>query len=334
MTTNTILNLNDPFGLADLSAHVENMKPNPGVVKQSGIFSEMFADQRLVSFDIETHKGEMLPVPEGVFNHAEKNVLKTATFSLARYHMERRISAEEVMRYRRAGSAGATMLSDVIAKNLMQIRTEMDLTIERTRIRALVDGKVIGSNGQVNVDWYAENELVQASVDLALQNANTEVYTKIQDALTLARAGGNYSASGYICLLSPSLFSKVIGHKSVKDTYVLSQSINNPYTNGLQTGVAGARVFPFAGVTFLEVPDINSSMPNLEGRLVAVGGDLYRTYFAPVYSFANNMDEVVPRQLYVKQFMDERETHLTISAEMVIGNVLTMPGSVVKVFSA
>lgn len=333
MTINTILNLNDPFGLADLSAHVENMKPNPGVVKQSGIFSEMFADQRLVSFDIEDHKGEMLPVPEGVFNHAEKNVLKTATFSLTRYHMERRISADEVMRYRRAGSAGATMLNDVIAKNLLQIRTEMDLTIERTRIRSLVDGKVIGYNGQVNVDWYAENGLVQAEVDLALGSSTTEVHTKIQDALTLARAGGNYSASGYACFMSPALFSKFIGHKSVKDAFVLSQSIN-PYKDGLQTGVAGARVFPFAGVTFLEVPDINSAMPNMEGRLVAVGGDLYRTYFAPVYSFANNMDEVVPRQLYVKQFMDERETHLTISAEMILGNVLTMPASVVKVFSA
>lgn len=333
MTINTILNLDNPFGLADLSSHVEKFKPNPGVVKQSGIFSEMFADQRLVSFDIEDHKGEMLPVPEGVFNHAENNVLKTATFSLTRYHMERRISAEEVMRYRRAGSAGATMLNDVIAKNLMQIRAEMDLTIERTRIRSLVDGKVIGYNGQVNVDWYAENGLVQAEVDLALQSSTTEVHTKIQDALTLARAGGNYSASGYVCFMGPALFNKFIGHKSVKDAYVLSQSIN-PYTNGLQTGVAGVRVFPFAGVTFMEVPDINSSMPNMEGRLVAVGGDLYRTYFAPVYSFSNDMDAIVPRQLYVKQFFDERETHLTISAEMVIGNVLTMPASVVKVFSA
>lgn len=333
MTINTILNLDNPFGLADLSTYVENIKPNPGVVKQSGIFSEMFADQRLVSFDIEEHKGEMLPVPEGVFNHAEKNVLKTATFSLTRYQMERRIGADEVMRYRRAGSAGATMLNDVIAKNLLQIRTEMDLTIERTRIRSLVDGKVIGYNGQVSVDWYAENGLVQAEVDLALGSSTTEVHAKIQDALTLARAGGNYSASGYVCFMSPALFSKFIGHKSVKDAFVLSQSIN-PYKDGLQTGVAGARVFPFAGVTFLEVPDINSSMPNLEGRLVAVGGDLYRTYFAPVYAFSNNMDEVVPRQLYVKQFMNERETHLTISAEMVIGNVLTMPASVVRVFSA
>ena len=333
MTTNTILNLDNPFGLADLSAHVENMKPNPGVVKQSGIFSEMFADQRLVSFDIEDHKGEMLPVPEGVFNHAEKNVLKTATFSLTRYHMERRISAEEVMRYRRAGSAGATMLSDVIAKNLMQIRTEMDLTIERTRIRSLVDGKVIGYNGQVNVDWYAENGLVQAEVDLALGSSSTEVHTKIQDALTLARAGGNYGASGYACFMSPTLFNKFVGHRSVKDAFTLSQSIN-PYKDGIQTGVAGARVFPFAGVTFLEVPDINSAMPNMEGRLVAVGGDLYRTYFAPVYSFSNDMDAIVPRKLYVKQFSDERETHLTISAEMILGNVLTMPASVVRVFSA
>lgn len=330
---NTELNLENPFGLVDLSEYVAQIKPNPGVVKQSGIFSEMFADQRVVSFDIEVEKGQMEPVPEGIFNKAENNVLKTATFNLSRYHMEKRISAEEVMRYRRAGSAGVQMFNDMIAKNLMQIRTEMDLTLERTRIRALVDGKIIGYNGQVSVDWYAQNGLTQQSVDLALNSSSTEVHNKVQEALTLARAGGNYSASGYVCFMSPSLFTKFIGHKSVKDAYVLSQSIN-PYVNGLQTGAAGMRQFAFAGVTFVEVYDINSTMPDLEGRLVAVGGDLYRSYFAPVYSFDTGLDAAAPRQLYVKQFMDERSTHLTISAEMIIGNVLTMPGSVVRVFSA
>ncbi len=175
-------------------------------------------------------------------------------------------------------------LADEVAKKLLHINNKHSITLEFMRMGAL-KGKIIDGAGSELYDLFEVFNIVEKTVDFALDNDATNVLAKcrevvghIEDHLT-----GEVMTSVH-ALVKPDFFAALTSHPNVEKFYVNWASATT------LSGGDAHKGFPFGGMTFEEYRGTATDSTGVTRPFIASGeghafplGTLqtYGTYLAP-----------------------------------------------------
>lgn len=175
-------------------------------------------------------------------------------------------------------------LADAVAKKLLHISNKHAITLEFMRMGAL-KGKIIDGAGSELYDLFDVFNIVEKTVDFALDNNDTNVAAKcrevvghIEDNLT-----GEIMTSVH-ALVKPDFFEALVGHPNVEKFYVNWAAAVALANGDVRKG------FPFAGILFEEYRGVATDSTGVTRPFIASGEghafprgtmQTYGTYLAP-----------------------------------------------------
>jgi hypothetical protein len=333
MATLDIFN-NDAFSLSSLSQTITDIPRVPTQLGDERLFNEYPINTLSVMIERQGSKIQLVPsAPRGgVPQPGTRSGRKI--FPLVATHLPQSdtILADEVQGVRAFGSETEVMaVSTVIKNRLMNLKMNLDLTMEYQRIGAL-KGQVLDANGSdVLWDMYTLFGFTQQTHFFALANAATDVKQKcvlLKRAIQL-KLGGRAMKRVRV-KVSESFFDALVGHTTVKKAWEL-------WSSG-----AFARMdqsegdFEYAGVIFQIYAGGTSAGDFITADLGYAYPEGIPGMFQIAYAPANFIETVNTNGLpyYAKQKVNPWETGVDLYTQSNPVTFNSLPEAVIKVSAA
>jgi hypothetical protein len=295
----------DPaFSMAELTAAINILPNNYGLINQMGLFRGQPVRTRQISIEENNGVLNLLPTkaPGSPGTVGKKGKRKLRGFSVPHIPHDDVVLPEEVQGIRAFGSEDQVQtLSDIITDHLQTMRNKHAITLEHLRMGAL-KGIILDSDGSVLLDLYQEFGITPKVVSFALGVATTDVKKKCLEVKRhIEKNLMGEVMEGVQTLVSPEFFDALTSHDRVKDAYQRWHE-GSALRDDMRDG------FPFGGLLFKEyIAEASDGDGNIrrfiaanEGHAFPVGTqETFRTYFAP--ADFNETVNTLGRPIYVKQ---------------------------------
>jgi len=274
------------FDLTALTAAINRIPNNYGRLEQLNLFPPVGVRTRTIVIEEMNGVLNLLPTrpvgSPGTLGTQGKR--KVRSFVIPHIPHDDVVLPEEVQGIRAFGSeTEIDTVASLIAQKLQTMRNKHAITLEHLRMGAL-KGVILDADGSVLYDLYQEFEITPKVVNFALNNASTEVLTKVLDVKRHIEENlkGEFM-TGVMCLCSPGFFDALTTHPKVKEAY-------QRWRDGLVLFSDNRTGFTFGGVTFEEylgqATDPNGTVRKFiaddEAHFFPLGtANTFRTYFAP-----------------------------------------------------
>ncbi len=217
----------DAFGVAALTAAINEQEYVPGRLASLGLFEEEGVTTLTVQIEKDGDKLALVPAGErgtsGLVVGGSKRIL--LPFNTVHLPQRFTIKADEIQGIRAFGTQTELQaVQDVVNQRLARARRQLDATHEFHRMGAL-SGKVLDADGSsVLLDIYASFGVQRKSMSMGLNSADTNVQVQCVEALDMQEdVLGSVTMSGSRAFCGKTFWKKLIAHKSVVETYKGSQ---------------------------------------------------------------------------------------------------------------
>ena len=333
-----ITSVNDPYKLVDLTSELLIIPNTYGLVQELGIFqssgvigSSFYVDEH------ELYTGLLVDLPRGTKPAAgREDKRRRRHFEIPHYPMMQSIRPSDIARVSSAADGMADALSVKRAEKMMFIRRTLANTLEAARCQMLRDGTLYAPNGNVVLNVYSDFGVVRKEIDFAFGTTTTETLHKGEEAIAHSqdnlKNGGVYQ--GLIAICSPTFFSRLTTHQSVRSAYTLYQSTQEPFRQRLGGSNAMHRRFEYGGVTYIEYRTSAASplIPDGECRFIPTGTDFFKTYYGSADTFA--AVNQVGQEAYYFEKMADTDDEWTIIAETNFANICLNPALMIRGYSS
>jgi len=301
--------LNNPFddpafSMAELTAAINILPNNYGLVGQMGIFRPKPVRTRQIAIEENNGVLNLLPTqnPGSPGTVGKRGKRKLRSFSVPHIPHDDVVLPEEVQGVRSFGSEDQMQaLSDIITDHLQSMRNKHAITLEHLRMGAL-KGVILDADGSQLLNLFTEFEITPKIVNFALGVATTDVKKKCLEVKRHIEKNllGEVMSSVSV-LVSPEFFDALTSHDKVKEAYERwreGQALRDDMRDG----------FIFGGLTFKEYLGEASDMDGNVRRFIAANEghafpmgtqETFKTYFAP--ADFNETVNTLGRPIYVKQ---------------------------------
>lgn len=343
----------NPFKLgkvADLSAEI-NVIPNQwGIINSMGLFRNEYKSQKTVLVPRNTEEESILvdrnwDERNSVITGNKRDVLPVviphfpADDAITPNDVDGMVDWDSLMQ---GGNAPMTV-EKVRMEKMERLRRAHALTLERARAQLVKDGSVYAPNGTVVTNFYTEFGVARETVffDLASTTVNPlvhaeEAYAKVQD---------NYQSgeviTEFVALCSSSFFTDLVTNPFVYESYqYFAQTQGTAVLNGRLTAQglgldARARMFYYGGIWFIEARGKLGGVDYVEADkayMFPLGTDSFRTYFAPANRFSTVNRAAL--ESYMFEYRNEKDDIIEIMSETNFVNALLRPQAVITLSSA
>jgi hypothetical protein len=223
----------DAFSVRTLTAAVNMMPIQYGLVNDMGIFAEEGVTTTLVSIEQDngvlnliqtTERGK--PAPK---NKTGKR--KAIPLEIPHIPLDDIIYPADIQNVREFGTMNLQSPSTVVNDRLVKMGMKHDITLEWHKVNAL-QGKILDADGSTLLNLFTTFGVTEQSVDFVLGTDTTDLNDKCQDVAGLIEDNllGD-SHTGKDVLWSPELWKRFTTHKSVKDAFSNYQNMVNVAAN-------------------------------------------------------------------------------------------------------
>lgn len=212
------------FSLTELTAAITEIPHVPTQLGDSGLFD--YAGVATTTVQIEKEGSTLALVSAKARGAAGaaigRNARNLRSFVLPHLPLDDRLLADEVQGVRAFGSEnGPTPVQTKLMEIMTLGKRRFDLTMEWQRVGAL-KGIVYDADGTtVLYNFFTEFGVSQNTLDFELDQTTTDVRLKCDSAINAIEdeLGGN-PYSGMVAYCGRTFWQQLIGHKSVKETYL------------------------------------------------------------------------------------------------------------------
>lgn len=272
----------DAFGVAALTAAINEQEYVPGRLASLGLFEEEGVTTLTVQIEKDGDKLALVPAGErgtsGLIVGGSKRIL--LPFNTVHLPERFAIRADEIQGIRAFGTQTELQaVQDVVNKRLEKARRQLDATHEFHRMGA-VNGKVLDADGSsVLLDIYERFGVQRQTLSMGLNDPETNVQVQCVDALDMQEdALGNVTTTSSRAFCGKTFWKKLIAHKSVVETYKGSQQAAALRGDAREAFEFGGIIWEryrgkVAGIAFI---------PDDEARLVPEGvPEMFLSAYAP-----------------------------------------------------
>ncbi len=318
----------DGFTLSELTAAINELPHVPTQLGDSGLFE--YAGVPTLSVQIEK-QGEVLSLVQSAPRGAPgaeigRNGRNLRYFGLAHLPLHDALMADEVQGVRAFGSENAPMPIETKRNEILNKgRRRFDLTLEYHRVNAL-KGILLDADGSTLYNFFDEFGVTQNTLDFELDQATADVRLKCDTAINMIEdeLGGN-PYTGMVSYCGRTFWQSLIGHKSVKETYLnqaQAAQLRNSPVDALDFG--GVRWIKYRGAAN------GSQMIGANDAYIVPTGvsGLLLGRFGP----ANYMETVntIGLPIYAKGIPRPNNTAVDIEMQSNPLHLLTRPRAVIK----
>lgn len=214
----------DGFSLTEMTAAVNELPHLPTMLGDSGLFE--YAGIPTTTIQIEK-QGQTLALVSTAARGAPgaligRNSRNLRPFNLVHLPLNDAILADEVQNVREFGTGAQLTTLEARRMEVMQLaQRRLDLTLEFHRAGAL-KGIVYDADGTTVLhDFFTEFGVSQNTLDFELDQSTTDVRLKCDSAVNSIEdelQGNPYT--GMVAYCGRTFWQSLIGHKSVKETYL------------------------------------------------------------------------------------------------------------------
>lgn len=214
----------DGFTLAELTAAINELPHIPSQLGDSGLFE--YAGVSTLTVNVEKQGNTLTLVPSKPRGGSGAAIGRTnrnmRPFNLVHLPLDDRLMADEVQGVRAFGTdATLTPIEQRRNEVLARGKMRLDYTLEHMRVGAL-KGIVYDADGSTVLhDFFTEFGVTQNVLDFELDQTTTDVRLKCDSAINAIEdeLGGN-PYTGMVAWCGRTFWQSLIGHKSVKETYL------------------------------------------------------------------------------------------------------------------
>ncbi|RYU56362.1 major capsid protein [Methylolobus aquaticus] len=328
---------NPAFSMAVLSAAINIIPNRYGRMEALNLFPARPVRTRQIIVEEQAGVLNLLPaLPPGSPGTVGTRGKRTVrSFVIPHIPHDDVVLPEEVQGIRAFGSeTEMESIAGVMARHLETMRNKHAITLEHLRMGAL-KGVILDADGSVIYDLFDEFDITPATINFALDKADTNVKKKCADVLRHLEdhLKGEFMTAAHV-LCSPEFCDALTDHSKVKDAFTYWQQ-GAVLINDMRAG------FTYGGLTFEEYRGQATDVNGVTRRFIAAGEahvfplgtvDAFSTYFAPAdfNETANTLGQVLYAKQEPRKF--ERGTDLHTQS-----NPLPMchrPGVLVKLTAA
>ncbi|MEX7554480.1 major capsid protein [Pseudomonas monteilii] len=272
----------DAFGVAALTAAINDQEYVPGRLAALGLFQEEGVATLTVQIEKDGDTLALVPTGERGTSGLVVGGSKRTLIPFNTVHLPQRfaIKADEIQGIRAFGTLTELQaVQDVVNKRLAKAKRQLDATHEFHRMGA-INGKVLDADGSsVLLDIYRVFGVSQQKQSMGLNDPNANIQVQCVDALDMQEdALGNVTTTGARAFCGKTFWKKLIAHSSVVDTYKGSQQAAALRGDGRET-------FEFGGISWERYRGKVGGtpfVPDDEARLVPEGvSELFLSVYAP-----------------------------------------------------
>lgn len=333
-----ITSKNNPYQLVDLTDELLIVPNEYGLIQDLGLFqSQGVIGSNFYVDEHEQYTGLLVDLPRGTKPAAgREDKRRRRWFEIPHFPLIESIRPSDIARVSSNGDGMADALSTKRAEKMMFIRRTLANTLEVARCQMLSSGTLYAPNGNVVLNVYSDFGVVRKDIDFAFGTTTTETLNKGEEAIAHTqdnlKNGGAYQ--GLIAICSPTFFSRLTTHNSVRAAFTMYQSQQEPFRLRLGGSNAQHRRFEYGGVTYIEYRTSAASplIPDGECRFVPTGTDFFKTYFGSADKFetVNQMGQ----EAYYFEKMAETDDEWTILAETNFANICLNPALMIRGYSS
>lgn len=249
--------INFPFTAQQLSASVNRIPNNYGLLNALGLFPSEGSISTIVEITIEDGTLRVLPAKErgapGTSN--DRGTRKSYWIEIPHFPMEDLITPNDLQNmYTIVGrSKGARTLDDEMAKRLFTIRNKHAVTLEWIRMGAL-KGVLTDGYGDTLVDLYQFFGITKNTIDFALGTDTTDVIDKCNQVFqSIATNLKGEVMTHPEVIVSSSFFNKFVQHPKV-EKFWLNWQAAAALASGTRNTLGGqvGRTFEFQQIKWRE----------------------------------------------------------------------------------
>lgn len=336
------------FKTTEMTDAINEIENQYGYINSRDYFNMKSTGQTAIIFDVNKHDITLLPqVNRGDHSATQGKEREVDTFALklAYFKHQDRLMTEDIQSWRQPGQEIQETLARATAEKLQDMRMAADQSTEYMKLQAF-KGVFKTPDGTVVADMFTEFGVAQTTIDFVLGTGTTNVDAKIAELKrTVAnnvKQGG--AISGIEVLVDPIFFDKLINHAMIRDAFKFyqnsgTQRLRDDLANYMRWGIM--EVFEYRGVRFISY-DATFNLPNGTteqgiaddtGHAYGLGvRDLFRGYSGP--SNKLSMANQPGREMFVRQYVDDRDEFVDFELEMAPLYFCTKPASLVKVISS
>lgn len=316
-----------------------NIIPNQwGLFQSLGIFGSEGVTQNTIAIEeIDKSFGLVKDKIRGERNNVNKDYTrKIHTFPVPHFPLDDYISPKDIQGRRAYGSEAVDNLAAVRTRKMERIRWSHAATLERARAQLINSGTVYAPNGTVVVDAYTSFGITREDVNFALGVGTTDLIAKCEAVISHIQDNmlSGETMDRIVGICSPSFFSALIGHATVKEAYKYYQSQQEPLRTRLNAPGLDARYrsFDFGGILFIEYRgDLGDGalITDTEARFLPLGSmDTFYTYFAPAEKF--DLVNTIGQEAYMFEYRSPKGDKIEIESESNFINLMRRPAVVVR----
>ncbi|MEZ0263031.1 MAG: major capsid protein [Alphaproteobacteria bacterium] len=249
----------DAFSVQSLSAAINLVPKQYGLVNEMGIFKEEGVSTTLVSIERKNGVLNLIPTTKrGDPAPKNKSGKRDMLFlEIPHIPLEDKILPKDIQNVRQFGTEELQSAESVTNDKLVEMARKHDITNEWHKVGAL-QGKILDADGSTLLNLFTEFGVTEQTVNFVLGTGSTDILGKcldvkgkIEDALL------GDTMAGVVGLWDPALFARFIAHAEVKAAYanyqnqVVSQAnYASPGANPLRDDVRNG--FYFGGILHRE----------------------------------------------------------------------------------
>ena len=331
------------FQLVDRNNELLLLPQTWTILNDMGIFSEEYLSTPTVTF--EERKGTLSLIKDQVRGSKPQtrtnDVRKLHSYSTTYHPIEDAIYPRDIAGVTRPGALNQEVDTEAAAvvRKLQAIEKSYSVTLNYARFKTLSTGQVWAPNGTtVIADFYSDFGLTKKTVDFVLSTATTDIIDKCNEVVASFQASATEGQviNRVIGFASPGFMAKLLAHPKVTNAWNYQQLGQYNIVQDRAGGMGLYRKLSFGGVDFIEVTQ------SLNGDAFVPAGDCifvalddsqsFVTYYSPSerFGYVNTIAE----KMYAWTYKSERQTEITIEAEMNMLNVLRKPNFVARGFSS
>ncbi|UZS00921.1 major capsid protein [Pseudomonas phage vB_PsaM_M1] len=336
------------FKTTEMTDAINEIENQYGYINSRNYFNMKSTGQTAIIFDVNKHDITLLPqVNRGDHSATQGKEREVDTFALklAYFKHQDRLMTEDIQSWRQPGQEIQETLARATAEKLQDMRMAADQSTEYMKLQAF-KGVFKTPDGKVVADMFTQFGVTQEEIDFVLGTSTTNVDDKIAELKRYiaknVKQGG--AISGVEVLVDPIFFDKLVSHPQIRDAWKFyqnsgTQRLRDDLANYMQWGVMD--VFEHRGVRFMSY-DATFNLPNGTteqgiaddtGHAYGLGvRDLFRGYSGP--SNKLSMANQPGREMFVRQYVDDRDEYVDFELEMAPLYFCTKPASLVKVISS
>lgn len=238
----------EAFSSVELTAAINRLKPQYGLLDQMGLFAEDGVSTTSVSIE---ELGDVLNLletrPRGgeptLGSHGKR---KVHSIVVPHNPHQDKVLPQDVQNVRRFGSNELMRPEDLIVQKLAAMRRKHEITREYRRWKAL-EGTIVDADGDTLVNYFTLFGYTRKAIDMVLGTTTTKTVDKIEEGLDhIEDNAEGETISGYVAFCGPEFWGKFTHNAKVEKAFENWGGMSDLLGSDKRRG------FEFGGVTWIK----------------------------------------------------------------------------------